>query len=109
MDYEYILNTLYKGAEMPNTKDTQDHTAQVLDILNYIRLHESTKTTHQLFRYFEVNDQIKHLIYAFPFMVKGHVLAFEMLISKTVVEQTSIDRPELLDADIIESMQRSRY
>ena len=73
---------------------------EILQVLDYVRLYESTKTTHQLFYYFEKNKLLKALIYAFPFLVKGHVLAFEMLLSKSIVKQVEIEQSELSDDDL---------
>ena len=81
----------------------------ILSILDYIRLHESTHTTHQMYAHFERNDQLKQLVYAFPFLVKGHVLAFETLLSKAVVKQAYLERPENIDADIIESIRELKF
>lgn len=77
---------------------------KILTILDYITTHNSTKTTQQMFHYFEQNDLLKQLVYAFPYMLKGYVLAFETLLSKAVVKQAYIERPELVDRDVIESM-----
>jgi hypothetical protein len=84
-------------------------TETILEILDFIRLNESTLTTHQLYAYFEKNNLLKQLVYAFPFMVKGHVLAFETLLSKAVVTQAYMERPENIDKDIIESMSNRQY
>lgn len=77
---------------------------KILHILDYITIHNSTKTTQQMFHYFEQNGLLKQLVYAFPYMLKGYVLAFETLLSKAVVHQAYIERPTLVDRDIIESM-----
>lgn len=84
-------------------------TETILSILDYISLHESTKTTHEMYAHFERNNQLKELVYAFPFLVKGRVLAFETLLSKAVVKQAYLDRPENIDADIIESMRELKF
>lgn len=84
-------------------------TETILSILDYIRLHESTQTTHQMYAHFQKNNQLHQLIYAFPFLVKGHVLAFETLLSKAVVKQAYLERPENIDADIIESMRKIKF
>lgn len=81
----------------------------ISSILDYISAHESTHTTHQLYAHFERNNQLKQLVYAFPFLVKGHVLAFETLLSKAVVKQAYLERPENIDADIIESMLELKF
>lgn len=78
----------------------------ILTILEYMNDNKSTKTTYQMFNYFKKNNLLKHLIYAFPFMLKGNVMAFETLLSKKVVEQAYIERPELIDKDIIEYMMK---
>jgi hypothetical protein len=77
---------------------------KVQDILDFMEIHKSTKTTSQMFNYFQKNDLLDSLVYAFPFMVKGNVLAFEVLLSKDVCLKYGIDRPELFDKDIIEDM-----
>ena len=82
---------------------------KISEILDFIKLNESIMTTHQLFNHFEKKDQLKVLVYAFPFMVKGHVLAFETLLSKEVVKQAYIERPENINKDIIESMSGRQY
>jgi len=78
----------------------------ILTILEYMNDNKSTKTTHQMFNYFKKNNLLKHLVYAFPFMLKGNVMAFETLLSKKVVEQAYFERPELIDKDIIEYMMK---
>ena len=82
-------------------------TEQIISILDYIRLHESTHTTHQMMNHFESNGLDKFLVFAFPFMVRGHVLAFETLLSKEILKRYELERPELPDRDIIEAMMTS--
>lgn len=77
---------------------------KVQEILDFMEQHKSTKTTHQMFYHFEQNDLIDSIVYAFPFMHKGNILAFETLLSKDVCIKYGIDRPELFDKDIIEDM-----
>ena len=84
-------------------------TETILSIIDYIKNHESTQTTHQMYAHFERNNQLKQLVYAFPFLIKGHVLAFETLLSKSIVKQAYIERPENIDADIIESMRDLKF
>ena len=103
-DMDYENNQSIKGALMPTTKQ-QIIVDDVLAICDFIRLNESTLTTHQMYAHFETNKQLHNLVYAFPLLVKGHVLAFETLLSKAVVRQAHMERPELFDRDIIESMQ----
>jgi hypothetical protein len=74
------------------------------EILDFIERHKATKTTHQLFYHFEQNDLIDSLVYAFPLMLKGDVMAFETLLSKDIRIRYGIERPELFDKDIIEDM-----
>jgi hypothetical protein len=68
---------------------TQDN---ITTVINYIKDNLSTKTTSQQYHYFLNNDLITALIYAFPLIVKnfgrGHVIAFESLLSKQVVLKT---------------------
>jgi len=77
---------------------------EVLQILEFMDEHKSTKTTQQMFRHFDKNDLLDSLVYAFPFMHTGNILAFESLMSKDVVFNRHTDRPELMDKDIIEDM-----
>lgn len=101
-----VYETTLKVHPMPThtLKTSMPTTDNILAICDFIRLNESTMTTHQMYAYFESNNQLKHLIYAFPLLVKGHVLAFETLLSKAVVKQAYLERPELFDRDIIEDM-----
>ena len=77
---------------------------KVQAILDFMETHKSTKTTAQMFNYFQKNDLIDSIVYAFPSMIKGNVIAFEVLLSKEVCLKPGIDRPELFDKDIIEDM-----
>jgi hypothetical protein len=68
---------------------TQDN---ITTVISYIKDNLSTKTTSQQYHYFLNNDLISSLIYSFPLIVKnfgkGHVMAFESLLSKQVVLKT---------------------
>ena len=89
---------------------TNDNIKQILD---YIGLTLSTHTTHQQYAYFLQKDLIQSLIYAFPLISlqfgRGHVLAFETLISKAVIKQAEIEYTEEIHDDILAALNRGRF
>lgn len=88
-------------------------TEEILKIMDHMRLTLSTHTTHQQYAFFLKHDLVQSLIYAFPLISKefgrGHVLAFETLISKAVIKQAEIEYTEEIHDDIIAALNRGRF
>jgi hypothetical protein len=89
---------------------TQDN---ITTVINYIKDNLSTKTTSQQYNYFLNNDLITSLIYSFPLIVenfgKGHVLAFESLLSKQVVLKTKELMAENENFEMIMNLSKGKF
>lgn len=89
---------------------TQDQIVKkILEVSSIMILNRSDMTTNQLFNEIEKKDLVDYLVYTFPLLPRGDVLAFEAIMSKEVIKQAQLNRPEMLDADILQEMRPTRF
>jgi hypothetical protein len=86
---------------------------QITTVISHIKDNLSTKTTSQQYHYFLTNDLITALIYAFPLIIKnfgrGHVLAFESLLSKQVIQKTQELMAEDENLESLTSLRKGKF
>lgn len=87
---------------------------QILQIIEHLRLTLSTQTTQQQYAFFLKNNLIEALVFTFPLIAKefgkGHVLAFETLISKAIVQKAIAEEYELeMNEEVLSALRRGRF